>query len=167
MSSTATKHALVLAAIAVVICGTAKAESAKSTVARLYKDFAWQALSSQSELFGDVLANQKKSVLERYFSPDLAALFVQDASCQAKTKEICNLDFDPLFASQDPSVADLEIGDATANTVPVEFKSPASNAKVKLEFKVTMITGTWKINDIVYTDMNKASLRKILSKSSR
>jgi hypothetical protein len=156
-----------VAALAVAICGTARAESAKSVVARLYKDFAWQALSSQSELFGDVLANQKKAVLERYFSPDLAALLLQDAACQAKTREICNLDFDPIFASQDPSVTDLEIGDAKSNTVPVEFKSPASNDAVRVNFKMTMVGGAWKISDITYNSMKQTSLKKLLSKTSQ
>jgi len=167
MSSTAIKHAAVLVTGAFAICGTAGAESAQSVVARLYKDFAWQALSSQSELFGDVLSHQKKTVLDRYFSPDLTALFLQDESCQSKTKEICSLDFDPLFASQDPGATDLEIGEAKSNTVPVEFKSSIGSAKVQLDFKMTMIAGAWKITDIIYTGMNKASLRKILSKRSQ
>jgi hypothetical protein len=169
MSSTVLNRSIALAAFALAASGLNLAfasgpETGASVVARLYKDFAWQAIGGQPELFGEVLSYQSKSVLVRYFDPVVTSLLLQDANCQVKSAGICHLDFDPIFASQDPSVADLEIGEASAGVIPVTFKNPANDQKTKLDFKVVMISGKWKIADIVYGNMDGVSLKQILTR---
>src|SRR6059058_1438162 len=56
----------------------ARADNEAAVVAKLYKDFAWQAVASQADLFGDDLAHQGKAALEKYFAPALADLLVKD-----------------------------------------------------------------------------------------
>lgn len=140
----------------------AKAETEAGVVAKLYKDFAWQAIAAQTDLFGDVLANQSRPTLEKYFTPALADLLVKDAACQVKHKGICNLEVDPLFDSQDPRVTDLEVATIAPGRVAVTFKDPTNDEATKIEFVVAQIAGKWKIADIIYK-RDRWSLKKVLS----
>lgn len=142
---------------------TAKgAEGGVPVVAQLYKDFGWQAIVGTQDIFGPTLARQNKAVLDRYFDPTLTSLLVRDAQCAARSHEICRLDFDPLFASQDSRATELAIGLLGPGEVAVEFKYPSHQEKVRLEFRLTLIDGQWKIKDIIYRNLKGASLRKIL-----
>jgi hypothetical protein len=142
----------------------AKPESEASVVARLYKDFAWQAIASQSDLFGEDLAHQRKATLERYFSPALAELLVRDAACQVKSQGICNLDFDLLFDSQDPRVTDLDVETVALGKVSVAFKDPVRDEQKRIAFHLSRVAGKWKIVDIIYGKDGQPSLLEVLSR---
>lgn len=142
----------------------AKADTEAGVVARLYKDFAWQAIGGQPELFGDHIGHQSRSTLEKYFTPALADLLVKDVACQVKWQGICNLDVDLLFDSQDPRVTDLEVAKVAPGRVAVVFKDPTSDEATKIEFQVAQVAGKWKIADIVYSRDGGWSLKKLLSK---
>jgi hypothetical protein len=145
-------------------------ETGASLVARLYKDFAWQALVSidsvkeANDVFGKDLAHQPSSVLGQYFDQTLSSLIARDADCAAKTREICKLDFDPIFASQDPSAADLVIKSLKPDKVRVEYSYPSSQEKIRLDYKVAEIAGKWRITDITYLSLGGTSLRSILTR---
>jgi len=143
----------------------AQPESETKVVARLYKDYAWQALSTQSELFGEGLRGESKATLEKYFAPDLAKVLVEDTACEIRTRELCNLDFDPLFDSQDPRVTDLDVARLSPGKVRVQFKDPVTDETTRIEFKLIMANGKWRITDIVYSRHPQPSLKKILSHS--
>ncbi|MGI5010418.1 MAG: DUF3828 domain-containing protein [Janthinobacterium lividum] len=140
----------------------AKVETEAGVVAKLYKDFAWQAIGGQTDLFGNVLANQSRSTLEKYFTPSLADLLVKDAACQVKYQGICNLEVDLLFDSQDPRVTDLQVATIAPGRVSVAFKDPANDETTKIEFVVAQVAGKWKIADIIYK-RDGWSLKKVLS----
>lgn len=139
----------------------AKPESEAAVVARLYKDYAWQAIAGPSNLFGKVLTHQPGATLERYFSPTLAALLVRDAACQVKSQGICNLGADILFDSQDPSVIDLEVQKLASGKVSVAFTDPVSNKHTRIAFHLSQVAGKWKIVDINYGN-DRPSLLKTL-----
>ena len=132
-------------------------------VAKLYKDFAWQALGTTQAIFGKPLQQQDDTVLRRYFDPRLAALIVHDRECVDRRAEVCNMDFDPLFGSQDAAVTDFAIQREDAGRIAVAFTSPSSGEKVRLLFHMRQAGAAWRINDIVYQDLRGASLRKVLS----
>lgn len=140
----------------------AKAETEAGVVAKLYKDFAWQAIASQPDLFGNDIAQQSRSTLERYFTPALANLLVRDVACRVKFQGVCNLDVDVLFDSQDPRVTDLEVATMEPGRVAVVFKDPINDETTKIEFIVTQVAGKWKIADIIYK-RGGWSLKKVLS----
>jgi len=142
----------------------ARAETEAGLVARLYKDFAWQAIAGQPGLFGDDIAHQGRSTLERYFAPPLTDLLVKDQACQLKSQGICNLEVDLLFDSQDPRVTDLELATVAPGRVAVVFKDPTNDEATKIEFLVARVAGKWKIADIVYGKHGGWSLTKLLSK---
>lgn len=103
MQSTALKRFILISSLTLAtgwpgaVLG-ARPDAGAAVVAQLYKDFAWEALVSDRARFGEGLAHQKPTVLERYFDPTLVALLVGDAECQVKVQGICNLDTDLLFA---------------------------------------------------------------------
>ena len=142
----------------------AKADYEAAVVAKLYKDFAWQAVASQADLFGDDLSHQRKETLEKYFSPALADLLVKDAACQTRSQGICNLDFDLLFDSQDPRVTDLDVTTTSPGQVSVVYKDPVDQKKTQIDFVVARVGGIWKITDVVYKRPDKVSLRQVLSR---
>lgn len=170
MSSTVVKRLAltIAAALAIGWGGTAfaaKTDNEAAVVAKLYKDFAWQAMASQADLFGDDLPHQSKATLEKYFAPVLVDLLIKDATCQTKYQGICNLDFDPLFDSQDPRVTDLDVTRASPGRVSVVYKDPVDQKKTQIDFEVARIGGAWKITDVIYRRSEKVSLKQVLSRT--
>lgn len=133
-------------------------------VGSLYKAFAWQVLSSSDDVFGKPLVQQEDPVLRRYFDQELTSLLIKDRHCATKAGGICNLDFDPIFASQDPAAVDLSIRSMPNDIVAVEFTYPANGEKVKLEYRLTKTQGAWRIGDIRYPGMSDASLKQLLAR---
>jgi hypothetical protein len=170
MLSTAAKR-LVVIALAILTLGwtstavAAKAETEAGVVAKLYKDFAWQGIGGQPDLFGDDVAHQSRATLEKYFTPRLAELLIKDAACQVKEQGICNLDVDLLFDSQDPRVTDLEVSTVSPGRVAVVFTDPVNDEKTKIEFEVAQVAGKWKIADIIYSKRGESSLKNVLSRT--
>jgi hypothetical protein len=169
MSSTAAKRlGLILSATLIVgsadMAFAAKADNEAAVVARLYKDFAWQAVASQTALFGEDVSHQSKATLEKYFAPALADLLVKDAACQIRSQGICNLDFDLLFASQDPRVTDLDVSTTAPGKVAVVYKDPVDGMATQIDFDVARVAGAWKITDVVYSKPEKMSLKQVLSR---
>jgi hypothetical protein len=170
MLSTVAKRIGVIASIAMAFgyTGTAlaaKPDAATIVVAKLYKDFAWQAMATQSDLFGEDLAHQSKVTLEKYFAPALADLLIKDAACQVKYEAICNLDFDILFDSQDPRVTDLDVSVAAPGKVSVVYTDPTDARKTRIDFVVVRVGGAWKISDVVYKKPDNISLKHVLSQA--
>lgn len=133
-------------------------------VGSLYKTFAWQVLSNSNAVFGKPLSQQESSVLRRYFDQELTSLLVKDRHCAAASGGICNLDFDPIFGSQDPAAADLSMRPKRNEMVTVEFTYPSSGEKVRLEYHLAKSTGGWRIRDIRYPGMSDASLKRLLAR---
>ncbi|UOD32094.1 DUF3828 domain-containing protein [Massilia violaceinigra] len=169
MLSIAANRIMMMASLALLLgwssaAMAAKPESEASVVARLYKDFAWQAIASQSDLFGENLAHQPRTTLERYFSPTLAALLVRDAACQVRSQGVCHLEGDLLFDSQDPRVIDLDVQTVASGRVSVAFKDPVTDEQKRIAFHLSQVGGKWKIADISYGNERQRSLLKVLSR---
>lgn len=155
-------------ACALVFSPVVVAGNGAGTVARLYKDFAWQALVSPGsapeavKVFGQAVSDRPRAVLNRYFDPSLARLLAKDNACVRKTREVCNLDFDPIFGSQDPAVTDLTIKAIRPGQVQVEFKYPSTEQLIRLDYRLRMVGGRWRIADIAYPTIGPRSLRAVL-----
>lgn len=100
----------------VMSCSVNAVESSVDAVVyRLYKDFGWTAIFDgtvieEEERLGKPIAWQTFNVLNRYFTPELSKLILKEARCRiSKRGELCNLEFDLMFASQDPAATDLLI----------------------------------------------------------
>jgi hypothetical protein len=137
--------------IVVFLASTAAAAAEPAPVAavsRLYREFAWEAVLAQPEAQG--LAQQPETVLQHYFTPKLASALAADAACASRRREICRLDFLPLWASQDPSAHELTVVQAGPGLVKVTFVTPSSTRATVLQLKVVPTRGGWRVADIVY-----------------
>lgn len=95
------------------------------------------------------LSQMSRSQLARYFENRLVDLWLRDRECATRSREICRLDFAPLWDSQDPAGATVRVlaGDR-ANRVIAELRRPASTAVVRLEFELVRHATDWRIRDV-------------------
>jgi hypothetical protein len=168
MLFSAAKGLIVIATSSLLICWSESASAAQATpeakvVATLYRNYAWQAMASQWDLFGPGLADENRTKLETYFTPELAKLLAEDLACKIREQGICNLDFDLLFDSQDPRVWDLNVETTQPGKVRVEFTDPVSDKKNRIDFRLAKVSGDWRIADIFYSQHAQQSLKAILS----
>lgn len=104
------------------------------------------------------------AVLETYFRPELARALVHDRQCAAASKEICRIDFDVLFDSQDPDYqAPLAIArTSSSRRVQVCFGSTALDRRC-ISYLGRSSAGRVRIADITYA--SGSSLRAVLGLS--
>lgn len=153
-----------LAPFVLIAHDTAHATGPSVVVAKLYKDFAWEALGSSDATFGAPLSEQPLAVLDKYFDGALASLLVDDAACVQRSQgDECNLGFNLMFASQDPSASDLEIEPLGSDRVAVSFTYPSNGEKIRLEYVTVQTHPGWRIKDVVYHNQNDESLVRMLS----
>jgi hypothetical protein len=120
-------------------------------VEKLYREFAWEAVMSGPGFRQPGLIDQPKSVLERFFTPEITGLLLKDRAEAAAAGEVGRIDFLPLWASQDPSAADLRItAGSKPNTVVVSFLPQGAKSATELVFIVEDTPGGARIADIKY-----------------
>jgi len=118
---------------------------------------------------GPFFQTRNRALVDRYFMKDLADLIWKDA-VHAKG-EVGALDFDPLYASQDPQISDFKIsesgwaadakfGPEDKAIVEVTFKNSGKKQRVAFAFDQDK-SGAWKIFDIRYPD--NTSLREVFA----
>lgn len=122
------------------------ASAPEGMVFQLYKEYAWEAVLTGGP---DGLMQQPREVLESYFDTNLASLILKDRACVKKRREICKLDFDPIWASQDPSAGDLNVEKTkNENIVKVQFRYPSTDERIELLYRLTKTSKGWRISDI-------------------
>jgi hypothetical protein len=121
-------------------------------VVRLYRDFAWEAVID-TPTAGPGLLSQSDAVWSRYFSPRLVKLLRNDRQCVSRTRELCRLDFSPIWGSQDPGAARLKVvpGETPTN-VNVSFDHPGNGKRIVMTFFLQRSGAAWLIDDIQYGD---------------
>lgn len=129
-------------------------------VTKLYKDFAYEAVIEEpSNATGFI--DSPREVLLSYLMPGLADLILKDRKCAADTREICNLDFMPLWGSQDAAGVTVRISSTNANDkVKVQLKYGVGSRMVTYSLAITK--QGWRIQDIGY-EKGRASLVQILT----
>lgn len=91
-------------------------------------------------------------------SHSLSALMRADQKC-AQKHGVCQLDFDPLYDSQDPEIERIEYRCQKNQVIATLF---APNDKPKpIAFAFIRENGVWKIDDLYYTQQRH--LKQILS----
>lgn len=98
--------------------------------------------------------------LKKFFVDDLAAAIAKDFDCSRKTREICQIDFDLLFDSQDPEVHDLSIKSGSQKSANVCFTDQIKEQRC-FEFIGNTERTKLRIYDIKYDHFGR-SLRSIL-----
>ncbi|HEY9646843.1 MAG TPA: hypothetical protein V6C88_10755 [Chroococcidiopsis sp.] len=117
------------------------ADSPTAVIQALYDDFSPNNLRTS-------IFEQSPEVMLQYFNSNLVNLIVQDRHCRAQNRRYCNLDFDPLSDSQDPSISNLQIGvfDVERNQAEVRFLN--YETPILLIFTLENTLNGWRISDI-------------------
>jgi hypothetical protein len=142
------------------------ATGAVAAVVKLYRDFAWEAVSddpglSQLDLFG-----RSQAEMARYLDSKLIALVMEDRACSRRTQGVCNLDFSPIWDSQDPVGTTVKIKPTSdSNVVAVTLSFRDQNPKSELQYVMTKSPAGWRVRDIRYN--SHKSLVQILSEPVR
>jgi hypothetical protein len=133
----------------------AQAEKPSDVIYRLYQQYAWEALFAApaeggAALKPGLLAEPKK-ILATYFDDGLVRLLLKERACLAHHPgELCKLEFNPIFASQDPAASDLLVQSTTPEEVAVQFTYPADRTTVRLVYRMVHTRTGWRIKDIAY-----------------
>lgn len=151
-----------------VTAGAGNPSPAERLITGLYKDFGCPGPSVSAPNCDTAEAEQRKNLTEqnratlgKYFDTSLVALLEKERQCVIKTQGICNVDFDLLYASQDPAAADLSIKTAAANKVIVSFRYPSNGERITIEYLLSSTRNGPRITDVIYPDA--ISLRKLLT----
>ncbi len=136
--------------------------TAIQVVAKLYRDFAWEAVIDEPRSASHTLLSQPRAVLELYFDAKLSSLIFEDRQCVTQTREICKLDFSPIWASQDPGATELKIvSGSKPNIVSVKFRHPGNGETIELSYFMARTKLGWRVSDIRYT--SGSTLLSVLS----
>lgn len=139
----------VLLTIFVTQALAAPTTSQVALVAKLYRDFSFEAILAEPRLENSDFVEQPRSVLLQYLEPKLADLILRDRACVAATHEICRLDFAPLWGNQDPAGAEVRVAPgATANTVVVSIRYGSTTTQ--LLYYLSRTAKGWRIRNISY-----------------
>jgi len=125
-------------------------QTAVQAVAKIYQDFAAEAVIDTADLSILDLFSRPKAALGRYLDDDLVALVLADRECSRRKNEVCHLDFAPIWDAQD----------MVGTTVTIEGGHDRTHVKVALHFPPTTVrrltyvmvksAAGWRVHDIEY-----------------
>jgi hypothetical protein len=156
MRKTQAIFGLLLAAAASAM-GAATLDARVALVASLYREFAWEVVVIEPRAPTFLL--QPEAVLEKYLAPDLLKLLMKDRACATERREICSLDFSPIWAGNDPGAIDLRVTPgAKPGEVRVRFIYPYDKKSVELIYDMVQIGSSWRIANIRAKDWSLVSI---------
>ncbi|HEX8118376.1 MAG TPA: DUF3828 domain-containing protein [Pyrinomonadaceae bacterium] len=101
--------------------------------------------------YGPVFEKRGRKLQQKFFDEKLAALIWKDLT-RPNQDEVGNLDFDPLFNTQDIKIRNLRVGAGVVKgftaTVPVTFMN--YDQRVRIEFRLVNTKQGWKVSNIDY-----------------
>jgi len=125
--------------------------TAVAAVARIYQDFAAEAVIDSPELSIEDLFGRPKTTLARYLDDGLVALVLADRACSRRTQEVCNLDFSPIWDAQDAVGTVVKISEGKdPSRVLVELQTPDHKDLRRLTYRMVKTPGGWRVHDIEY-----------------
>ena len=113
-----------------------------------------------------------RAVLSKYFSPELAKLFLKNAQLERDCPEgdLCGIEFDPILGSQDFDDHlrfNLRITQGTppqAGRFEAHFKLfNEEKAEQVVVFQLIQLKNGWRIDVIIYPHLDNASLKAVLT----
>src|SRR5262245_51869826 len=128
-----------------------KPSAAVALVRQLYADFACEAVLEEPDCDArHQLMDQPRAVLSKYFDDRLTGLWLADRECSERSHEICNLDFSPIWASQDPPGTTVHVrATKDPNIVEVEVQHASSSEKAILRYMLVKTSAGVRIHDIM------------------
>ena len=139
-----------------------QAPTAVAFVKQLYDEYAWETHASTPPGRAPLFA-ASDSVLGKYFAPPLVAAILADRACQARVQGECNLDFDPMWNSQDPGGATVQVSSTgTPTTVEARIHYRYDNMTVVVRYQLRQTPAGWRVADMGASEW--PSLMKLLQR---
>lgn len=82
--------------------------TAVAFIAHMYEEYSWETKDSGSP-GKKPLFSAPAAVLHRFFDARLTKAILADRACEARVQGECNLDFDPMWNSQDPGGVTVQV----------------------------------------------------------
>lgn len=159
-----TSGACVLFLASIAAAQPATVPTAASAVAKLYQDFAAEAVIDTQDYTILDLFSRPKASLARYLDEGLVALVMADRACSEKKQEVCNLDFAPIWDSQDMVGTTVAIAEGKdPSRVQVELHMPPKTVR-RLTYVMTKTPAGWRVHDIEY-DSHESLVKMLKGKS--
>ena len=160
MRSAVLAAAYVLAAAVTAAAQPPPPASAVAAVAKMYQDFAAEAVMDTPELSIPDLFSRSKIAMARYLDDPLIALVMADRECSRRKSEVCHLDFAPIWDSQDMVGVTVKIAPGKgSDRVRVDLTFPTKEVRT-LTYVMTNTAAGWRVHDIEYS--SHESLLKML-----
>ena len=142
----------------------AQPASAAAAVAKLYQDFAAEAVIDTQDYTMLDLFSRPKAALARYLDDELVALVMADRACSEKKQEVCNLDFAPIWDSQDMVGTTVTIAEGKdPSRVQVELHMRPTTVR-RLTYAMVKTAAGWRVHDIEY-DSHESLVKMLKGKS--
>ena len=126
--------------------------SAAEFITRLYADYQWETkdddLAKRAPLF-----SAPTPLLRRYLDTDLVRAVLRDRACQKRVEGECNLEFEPMWASQDPGGATVRVVATRDPGVVQALVRYAGDRTVTITYRLRWTTAGWRIADIGNPDV--------------
>jgi hypothetical protein len=127
-----------------------KTSGAVAAVAKLYQDFAAEAVIDEPVLSID-LFGRTRATMAKYLDDELVALVLKDRQCSRASHELCHLSFSPIWDSQDPVGTTVKIfGANDPARVLVELRYFERPGVRRLTYRMTQSPTGWRVADIDY-----------------
>jgi len=137
-------------ALVAAISIQAPAPGAAAAVAKIYQDFAAEAVIDTQDYTILDLFSRPKAALARYLDDELVALVMADRACSEKKQEVCNLDFAPIWDSQDMVGTTVTIAEGKdPSRVQVELRIAPKTVR-RLTYVMVKTPAGWRVHDIEY-----------------
>lgn len=123
-------------------------ETAQAAVARMYADYAWET-KDDSVGKGEPLFVAVAAVMGRYLAPELIKAVLADRACEARVGGECNLSFDPMWDSQDPGGATVQIvATKDPSNVQARIHYPYENETRVVTYRLRHTPAGWRVVDM-------------------
>ena len=138
----------------------AQQRTAADLVRQLYRTYAWETQDSSTTRDKPLFA-ASPTVMRAFLDSSFVAAVMADRACQKRSDGICNLDFDPIWASQDPVGATFKVlGTPDPAVVRVELHYASEPEPIVITYRLRPTRAGWRITDMGTKDW--PSLKKQL-----
>lgn len=121
--------------------------NAVDVVRQMYAAYAWETDDQQVTKHTPLFA-ERSDVMARYLDGPLLHAVQKDRACQKRTQAICNLDFEPMWDSQDPGGATVAVEPTHAPAVVrARVAYPDHETRV-ITYRMRKVAGAWRVADM-------------------
>jgi len=122
--------------------------SAHAVIARLYAEYAWET-KDDSTGKKEPLFSARRAVMARYLDTALIGAVLADRACQARTGGECNLDFVPIWDSQDPGGVTVHVvATKSPSVVQARLYYPYQKETRVVTYRMRQTSAGWRVADM-------------------